>query len=154
MNEIYLTKEGYQKLMEELELLKTLRRRELSKAIAEARAHGDISENAEYDAAKEAQGLNEKRIADLEEKLVFKFLLKFCFMALLLMLISNMMDGVSTIPTLLVHIVFFIAALLLLFAPELIFKKSAIIQTLRSFWEDSARQQSKALDQNCVSGWI
>ena len=67
--EIYLTREGYEKLMEELQTLKTVRRRELSKAIGEARAHGDISENAEYDAAKEAQGLNEKRIAELEFKL-------------------------------------------------------------------------------------
>lgn len=69
MEEIYLTKKGYQNLLEKLEFLKTVRRRELSKAVGEARAHGDISENAEYDAAKEAQGLNEKRIAELEEKL-------------------------------------------------------------------------------------
>ncbi|MGA2774963.1 MAG: transcription elongation factor GreA [Candidatus Omnitrophota bacterium] len=69
MNEIYLTKEGHQKLVEELEHLKTVKRRQLSKAIGEARAHGDISENAEYDAAKDAQGLNEKRITELEEKL-------------------------------------------------------------------------------------
>jgi transcription elongation factor GreA len=65
----YLTREGYEKLVKELEHLKTTRRRELSRAIGEARAHGDISENAEYDAAKEAQGLNEKRIAELEAKL-------------------------------------------------------------------------------------
>jgi len=65
----YLTPEGYEKLMKELERLKTTKRRELSKAIGSARAHGDISENAEYDAAKEAQGLNEKRIAELEEAL-------------------------------------------------------------------------------------
>jgi transcription elongation factor GreA len=55
--------------MEELETLKTTKRRQLSKAVGEARSHGDISENAEYDAAKEAQGLNEKRIAELEGKL-------------------------------------------------------------------------------------
>ncbi len=67
--DVYLTKEGYQRLMEELEFLKTVKRRELSKAVGEARAHGDISENAEYDAAKEAQALNERRIAELEEKL-------------------------------------------------------------------------------------
>jgi transcription elongation factor GreA len=67
--DIYLTRDGYEKLLKELEFLKNVRRRELSKAIGEARAHGDISENAEYDAAKEAQGLNEKRIAELEEKL-------------------------------------------------------------------------------------
>lgn len=65
----YLSKAGHEKLMKELETLKTTKRRELSKAIGEARAHGDISENAEYDAAKEAQGLNEKRIAELEHKL-------------------------------------------------------------------------------------
>jgi transcription elongation factor GreA len=69
MDEIYLTKDGHKKLLEELEHLKTVKRRELSKAVGEARAHGDISENAEYDAAKEAQALNEKRIAELEEKL-------------------------------------------------------------------------------------
>ena len=69
MQEIYLTKEGYQKLVEELECLKIVKRRQLSKAIGEARAHGDISENAEYDAAKDAQGLNEKKISELEEKL-------------------------------------------------------------------------------------
>ena len=69
MGEIYLTKKGYQKLMEDLEHLKTVKRRELSKAIGAARAQGDISENAEYDAAKDAQGMNEKRIAELENKL-------------------------------------------------------------------------------------
>lgn len=65
----YLSHEGYEKLRKKLEYLKTVKRRELSKAIGTARAHGDISENAEYDAAKEAQGLNEKRIAELEIKL-------------------------------------------------------------------------------------
>lgn len=69
MADLYLTKKGHQKLAEELEYLKTTRRRQLSKAIGEARAHGDISENAEYDAAKDAQGMNEKRIAELEQKL-------------------------------------------------------------------------------------
>jgi len=69
MAEIYLTREGFEKLMQELEYLKKVRRKELSKAIGDARAHGDISENAEYDAAKEAQGLNEKKIAELETKL-------------------------------------------------------------------------------------
>ncbi len=69
MSEIYLTKKGYQKLAEELEHLKTVKRREISKAIGAARAHGDITENADYDAAKDAQGLNEKRIAELEAKL-------------------------------------------------------------------------------------
>lgn len=56
-------------MMEELEHLKTVKRRQLSKAIGEARAHGDISENAEYDAAKDAQGLNEKKISELENNL-------------------------------------------------------------------------------------
>lgn len=65
----YLTREGYEKLRKELERLKTIKRRELSKAISEARSHGDITENAEYDSAKEAQGMNEKKIAELEGKL-------------------------------------------------------------------------------------
>ena len=67
--EIYLTQEGYEKLVSELEYLKTIKRRALSKAVGEARAHGDISENAEYDAAKDAQGHNEKQIVELEGKL-------------------------------------------------------------------------------------
>ena len=62
MDEIYLTKEGFEKLKGELDYLKTVRRRELSKAIGEARAHGDLSENAEYDAAKEAQALIGARV--------------------------------------------------------------------------------------------
>ena len=65
----YLSPEGYEKLRKEVKFLKTVRRRELSEAIGKAREHGDISENAEYDAAKEAQGLNEKKIAELETKL-------------------------------------------------------------------------------------
>ncbi|MFA4843133.1 MAG: transcription elongation factor GreA [Candidatus Omnitrophota bacterium] len=67
--DIYLTQEGYEKLVGELEHLKTVKRRQISKAIGEARAHGDISENAEYDAAKDAQAHNEKQIIDLEDKL-------------------------------------------------------------------------------------
>ena len=65
----YLSHEGYEKLRRELNFLKTEKRRKLSKKIGEAREHGDISENAEYDAAKEEQGMNEKKIAELEEKL-------------------------------------------------------------------------------------
>ncbi len=65
----YLTPEGYEKARDALESLKNVRRRELSKEIGKARAHGDIRENAEYKAAKEAQALNEKRIAELEDKL-------------------------------------------------------------------------------------
>lgn len=69
MEDTYLTRDGYEKLVKELAFLKNEKRRKLSKAIGEARAHGDISENAEYDAAKDAQGLNEKHIAELEQKL-------------------------------------------------------------------------------------
>lgn len=70
MSDIYLTREGHRKLAEELEYLKTTKRRGISKAIGEARAHGDISENAEYDAAREAQAQNEQKISELEEKLI------------------------------------------------------------------------------------
>ena len=69
-NEVYLTRKGFQKLQEQLESLKTTERQKIAKAIGEARAQGDISENAEYDAAKDAQAHNEARIADLESKLV------------------------------------------------------------------------------------
>lgn len=62
----YLSKEGYDKLDTELKELKTKGRRDIAEQIAEARAQGDLSENAEYDAAKEAQGHLEKRIAELE----------------------------------------------------------------------------------------
>lgn len=61
----YYTKEGLEKLKEELQFLKTEGRASIAKAIAEARDKGDLSENAEYDAAKEAQGLHEGRIAKL-----------------------------------------------------------------------------------------
>lgn len=67
--EIYLTRAGYEKLVTELEHLKTSERRRISKAIGEARLQGDISENAEYDAAKDAQAHCEARIAELEGKL-------------------------------------------------------------------------------------
>jgi len=67
--DIYLTQEGYERLVSELEQLKTVKRRQLAHAVGEARAHGDISENAEYDAAREAQGHNEKQIVELEDKL-------------------------------------------------------------------------------------
>ena len=69
MKEIYLTRNGYDKLVQEYEFLKTVKRREIAKAIEEARAQGDISENAEYDAAKDAQAHNEKRLAELQETL-------------------------------------------------------------------------------------
>ncbi|MCP4652481.1 MAG: transcription elongation factor GreA [Candidatus Omnitrophica bacterium] len=69
MDDVYLTREGYEKLSKDLDYLKITRRKEISKAIGEARLLGDLSENAEYDAAKDAQALNEKRISDLEDKL-------------------------------------------------------------------------------------
>lgn len=63
----YLTEEGLRKLKEELDRLKTIERRSISKQIAEARDKGDLSENAEYDAAKDAQGMLEMKISKLEE---------------------------------------------------------------------------------------
>jgi transcription elongation factor GreA len=65
---VYLTRAGYQKVHNELESLQRERRR-ISKAIEEARLQGDISENAEYDAAKDAQAHNAARIAEAEAKL-------------------------------------------------------------------------------------
>ncbi|MGA6121446.1 transcription elongation factor GreA [Sphingobacterium anhuiense] len=65
----YYTAEGLQKLKEELHYLKTEGRTTISNAIAEARDKGDLSENAEYDAAKEAQGMHEAKIANLENTL-------------------------------------------------------------------------------------
>lgn len=65
----YLSREGYEKLDAELRDLKTRGRKEIAEEISEARAKGDLSENAEYDAAKEAQGHLEKRIAELENTL-------------------------------------------------------------------------------------
>lgn len=64
---VYLTAEGLQKLKDELHRARTTERQQIAEAIAEARAQGDLSENAEYDAAKEAQGHLEARIAKLEE---------------------------------------------------------------------------------------
>ncbi|HYE96197.1 MAG TPA: transcription elongation factor GreA [Rubricoccaceae bacterium] len=64
---VYLTAEGLQKLKDELQHARTVERQRIAQAIAEARAQGDLSENAEYDAAKEAQGHLEARIAKLEE---------------------------------------------------------------------------------------
>ena len=63
----YYTQEGLDKLKEELNHLKDIERPKASQAIAEARDKGDLSENAEYDAAKEAQGMLEMRIAKMEE---------------------------------------------------------------------------------------
>lgn len=66
---IYLTAEGYKKLKEELDHMRSVERPAASAAIAEARDKGDLSENAEYDAAREAQGMLEMRIAQLEQTL-------------------------------------------------------------------------------------
>ena len=64
-----MTVEGFRKLEAELQRLKADERPRIIAAISEARAHGDLSENAEYHSAKEAQGQNEARIADMEDKL-------------------------------------------------------------------------------------
>ncbi|MEZ3520573.1 MAG: transcription elongation factor GreA [Muribaculaceae bacterium] len=63
----YMTKEGYDRKMEEIAYLESVKRPEISRAIAEARDKGDLSENAEYDAAKEAQGLLEMKISQLKD---------------------------------------------------------------------------------------
>jgi transcription elongation factor GreA len=69
MKKNYLSREGYERLDAELRDLKTRGRKEIADEISEARAKGDLSENAEYDAAKEAQGHLEKRISELENTL-------------------------------------------------------------------------------------
>ncbi len=75
-NKIYISQQGYEKLFQDLELLRNVKRREISKRIADARALGDISENAEYDAAKEAQVHLEERIKELEDKLARAIILE------------------------------------------------------------------------------
>ncbi len=65
----YLTQEGYDKVKTELDHLKTTGRQEMAKAIAEAREKGDLSENAEYHAAKEAQGMMEMKINEMEKSI-------------------------------------------------------------------------------------
>ena len=69
MERVPMTVDGYKRLEEELHRLKSEERPRIIQAIAEARSHGDLSENAEYHAAKEAQGLNEARVAELEDKI-------------------------------------------------------------------------------------
>ncbi len=69
MTKYPITPEGLRKLQEELKRLKAVERPKVIEAISEARGHGDISENAEYDAAKEQQAFLEKRIRDLENKI-------------------------------------------------------------------------------------
>ena len=69
MEKVPMTIVGYEDLQQEIKKLKTIERPLIIEAIAEARKHGDLSENAEYHAAKEQQSLNEGRISDLEDKL-------------------------------------------------------------------------------------
>lgn len=68
-DKIPMTREGIEKMKKELDHLKGAKRKAIADDIARARAFGDLRENAEYDAAKNSQALNEKRIADLENKL-------------------------------------------------------------------------------------
>lgn len=63
----YMTREGYKKKMDEIAYLESVKRPEISRAIAEARDKGDLSENVEYDAAKEAQGMLEMKISQLKD---------------------------------------------------------------------------------------
>lgn len=69
MNTTYLTPEGYNQLREKLEYLIKVRRKEIAKALEHARSFGDLSENAEYDAAKEEQRMNEIKISELAGRL-------------------------------------------------------------------------------------
>ncbi len=69
MATVYMTEEGYKKLIDEIKQLESVERPRISAQIAEARDKGDLSENAEYDAAKEAQGLLEMKIAQLKDTL-------------------------------------------------------------------------------------
>lgn len=69
MDKVPMTAEGHAAMLEEVKRLKTVERPKIIKAISEAREHGDLSENAEYHAAKEQQGLNESRVAELEDRL-------------------------------------------------------------------------------------
>ena len=69
MEKIPMTTGGYERLVDELKHLKTVERPQVIRAIAEAREHGDLSENAEYHAARDRQGFIEGRLAELEDKL-------------------------------------------------------------------------------------
>lgn len=67
-DKFFMTKKGYEEAVERLKYLQTIKRQEIVERIAEARSHGDLSENAEYDAARNEQSANEGEIADLEYK--------------------------------------------------------------------------------------
>src|SRR6201998_1048794 len=69
MNRLPMTSDGYNRLVEEIKRLKTVERPAIIRAIAEARTHGDIAENAEYHAARERQSFIEGRLAELEDKI-------------------------------------------------------------------------------------
>ncbi len=69
MEKVYMSKDGYQRLTKELDEMKNVKRPEIQEAIATARAFGDLKENAEYHAAREAQGMLEAKIRQLEDKL-------------------------------------------------------------------------------------
>lgn len=66
---LYVTRECHEKMTGQLNYLTSVKRRDISRQIAEARAHGDLGENAEYDAAKEAQVFNEMKIAEMQDKI-------------------------------------------------------------------------------------
>ena len=78
MKEVYLTKEGLQELKEKLDYMVTVRRMECAENIKKAREFGDLSENAEYDAAKQEQGFVEAEIKELTEKLQHVVLIEDC----------------------------------------------------------------------------
>jgi transcription elongation factor GreA len=69
MEKVYMSKDGFEKSKKELEEMKTVKRAEIQEAIATAREHGDLKENAEYHAAREAQGMLEAKIRQLDDKL-------------------------------------------------------------------------------------
>jgi len=69
MERVPMTPDGHEYLVDEIKRLKSVERPRIIQAISEARKHGDLSENAEYHAAKEQQGLNEAKVAELEDKL-------------------------------------------------------------------------------------
>jgi transcription elongation factor GreA len=69
MEKVYMSKDGFERLKKELDGMKNEKRAEIQEAIATARAHGDLKENAEYHAAREAQGLLEAKIRQLDDKL-------------------------------------------------------------------------------------